>query len=62
MVELLNVAEVARYLKVHQATIYRLLKRHEIPAFRVGGKWRLNRLVIDQWMKEREAIDGLKVV
>jgi len=34
--EILTVEEVAEFLKVHAATIYKLLKRREIPAFRVG--------------------------
>ena len=60
MDDLLTAEELARHLKVHHATIYRLLKKHEIPAFRIRGKWRFNRQVIDQWVKEREAIDGFK--
>jgi excisionase family DNA binding protein len=30
----LTVREVAEYLRVHQATIYRLLKEQKLPAFR----------------------------
>jgi Helix-turn-helix domain len=29
--------EVSRYLHVHPSTLYRLLKRGEIPAFRIGS-------------------------
>ncbi len=32
----LTVEEVARYLHVHQSTIYRLLRQKELPAFKVG--------------------------
>jgi excisionase family DNA binding protein len=55
MGELLNVSEIARYLKVTPATIYRLLKKGRIPAFRVGGNWRFNLEAIDKWMREGEA-------
>jgi excisionase family DNA binding protein len=37
MPPLLTVVEVARYLRVHPATTYRLLSKRTIPAFRVAG-------------------------
>ena len=45
----LTVKEVAAYLRVHQSTIYRLLKAHQLPAFRVGSDWRFNIEAIDGW-------------
>jgi excisionase family DNA binding protein len=35
--KVMTVRELSAYLRVHPSTIYRLLKRHEIPAFRVGS-------------------------
>ena len=46
---LLTVKEAADYLRVNQTTIYRLLRRSEIPAFKVGGDWRFNLESIDNW-------------
>jgi excisionase family DNA binding protein len=40
---LLTVGEIADYLRVNPTTIYRRLKRQELPAFKVGGNWRLKR-------------------
>jgi excisionase family DNA binding protein len=51
---ILTVGELADYLHVHRATIYRLLKRNEIPGFRVGADWRFRREQIDAWREERE--------
>ncbi len=52
----LTVGEVAKYLRVHQTTIYRLLKTHQLPAFRVGSDWRFNLETIEKWMhQERQA-------
>ncbi|HSR58476.1 MAG TPA: helix-turn-helix domain-containing protein [Candidatus Binataceae bacterium] len=45
----LTVKEVADYLHVHQSTIYRMLKRAQLPAFRVGSDWRFNIENIDRW-------------
>jgi excisionase family DNA binding protein len=45
----LTVKEAADYLHVHQSTIYRMLKRSQLQAFRVGSDWRLNVETIDRW-------------
>ena len=50
----LNVKEVAEYLRVHKTMIYRLLKDKEIPAFRLGSDWRFNIESIDDWRRARE--------
>jgi len=47
--EVLTVADLCEYLRVHRSTIYRLLKARQIPAFRIGSDWRFNREHIDQW-------------
>ena len=39
MAEVLRLTEVAEYLRVHPSTIYRLLRRKELPAFKVGSDW-----------------------
>jgi excisionase family DNA binding protein/PAS domain S-box-containing protein len=46
---LLTVKELAHYLQVNQTTIYRLVRRSEVPAFKVGGNWRFNIESIDAW-------------
>jgi excisionase family DNA binding protein len=45
----LTVRELADYLHVHQSTIYRMLKRSQLPAFRIGSDWRFNVENIDRW-------------
>lgn len=52
--KVMTVVEVSEYLHVHPSTIYRLLRKKEIPAFRVGSDWRFNRESIDSWRNERE--------
>jgi len=56
----LTVKEVAAYLRVHQSTIYRLLKSHQLPAFRVGSDWRFNIEAIDHWRDaaQKAAVEG----
>jgi excisionase family DNA binding protein len=53
-VNTVTVGELSAYLHVHRATIYRMMKRHEIPAFHVGGYWRFNIDEIDLWRLQQE--------
>ena len=48
----MTVRELAWYLDCHPTTIYRLLRLHEVPAFRLGGDWRFWRDTIDEWIEE----------
>ena len=45
----LTVQEVSSYLRVHSSTIYRMLKKNQLPAFRVGSDWRFTVEAIDKW-------------
>jgi excisionase family DNA binding protein len=50
---LMTVREVAEHLRCHPATIYKLLKKRKIPAFKVGSDWRFNPKAIDQWLESQ---------
>ena len=52
MPEIMTVEEVARYLRVTEKTIYRLLKRKGIPASKVGHQWRFRKSLIDEWLQK----------
>lgn len=41
-VTLLTVKEVAAVLRVSPQTVYLMVKRGELPAFRVGSQWRFD--------------------
>jgi excisionase family DNA binding protein len=43
----LTVKEVAEYLRIPLPTMYYLLKRGRIPAFQVGGRWRIKASDVD---------------
>jgi excisionase family DNA binding protein len=51
---MLTVTELADYLKISRSMIYRLLKRGEIPGFKIGSDWRFNLDEIDQWLAKQE--------
>ena len=56
----MTVKELSDYLQVHPSTVYKLLRRGELPGFRIGTDWRFNAEVIDRWCMERnmKAPDG----
>lgn len=49
MRKLMTVEELADHLRLSERTIYRLLKKGNIPGIKVGGRWRFNQEVIDRW-------------
>lgn len=39
--EVLTVAQVADYLQMSDLTVYRLIQNKVLPAFKIGGSWRI---------------------
>jgi excisionase family DNA binding protein len=54
MVRVLTLEEVAEFLRVHPTTIYRLLRKGKIPAFKVGSDWRFNEDAVEKWVLDLE--------
>jgi excisionase family DNA binding protein len=50
----MTVAEVAAYFQVHPTTIYNLLRRGKLPAFKIGSDWRFDKDAIDKLMIDRQ--------
>lgn len=50
MPELMTLPELAQYLRFTRKTVYRLLKEGQIPAIRIGRKWRFDKDSIDDWL------------
>ena len=49
----LTVKEVARYLRVNQYTVYRLVTQKKLPAYKVGSQWRFKRSILEQWLESQ---------
>ena len=57
--DLMTCEEAAAYLRVHERTVGRLLKRGELPGVKVGRQWRLRRADLDAYLRgERPAGEG----
>jgi excisionase family DNA binding protein len=56
--KLLSADQVASYLKVDKFTVYRLVSRKKIPAFKVGNQWRFKRKMIDAWLLKNSNLEA----
>ncbi|HLW70600.1 MAG TPA: helix-turn-helix domain-containing protein [Candidatus Binataceae bacterium] len=54
MNKVITLEEMADYLRVHPSTIYRLLRKNQLPAFKVGSDWRFNLESVDKWINQAE--------
>jgi len=52
--EIMTADEVAEYLRMNRPMIYRLLKRKELPGFKIGTDFRVRRADIDGWIVKKE--------
>ena len=46
----LTVRDVAGYLRLSEAKVYRLAREGNVPAFRLGKSWRFRKDLLDAWM------------
>jgi excisionase family DNA binding protein len=53
MTRLINIEELADYLRIQKQTIYNWLNQGKISGIKVGGVWRFDRKDIDDWLKSR---------
>ena len=52
--ELLDVKQVASYLKLHEVTVLSFARRGKLPGFKVGREWRFRVDDIRSWLEKRE--------
>jgi excisionase family DNA binding protein len=48
--EVLTIKEASKYLKVAPRTLYRHIREHNIPAFKLGREWRFIKSELDKWL------------
>jgi excisionase family DNA binding protein len=50
---IMTVKDVAKYLRMSEAKVYRLVKEGLLPAVRIGKTWRFRKDLLEDWLKER---------
>jgi excisionase family DNA binding protein len=53
--------EVAAHLRIHNSTVYRMIRRGELPFFRVGSEYRFHRPTIEAWTREQTTKSALEL-
>ena len=53
-IRLLTLTEAAILLQVSTRTLQRMIRNGKLPAFKVGGQWRLRETQLRQWVEDRE--------
>lgn len=55
-IKLLTLAEAATILKISKRTLHRMIQHRQIPAFKVGGQWRILESRFQEWVQDEENI------
>lgn len=50
--KVLTIKEVAEFLDLNEATIYRLVNSGEIPGKKIGRVWRFSKKVVNEWFEK----------
>lgn len=45
-----TIEDLSDYLKISKETLYKMVQRDEVPAFKIGNQWRFQKERIDQWL------------
>ncbi|MDF2651874.1 MAG: binding domain protein excisionase family [Paenibacillus sp.] len=53
----LTVDEIASYLGVHRDSVYTMVRKKEIPHFKVGVRILFRMETIESWMKQQESLN-----
>jgi excisionase family DNA binding protein len=52
-ITILTVRDVAKFLRLSEAKVYRLAKDGCIPSFRLGGSWRFRKDLLEEWTRDQ---------
>ena len=59
---IMDIKDVASYLKIKEQTVYRLVQHGKIPALKIGGQWKVKKDHIDRMFDEilQEKLNQIK--
>ena len=56
MRNLMDVDDLAKYLKLKKQTIYNWLNQRKISGIKLGGVWRFDKQEVDKWLKSQARV------
>jgi excisionase family DNA binding protein len=51
--EVMTLREASEYLGISPDTLYKYLGDRQIPAFKLGNRWRFKKDLLDRWMEKK---------
>jgi excisionase family DNA binding protein len=54
--DIMNIDELAEYLKLPKPTVYKLAQGGKIPGRKAGRQWRFHKEAIDRWLSAMPAV------
>lgn len=51
MKKLLDIDDLAKYLRLQKQTIYNWLNQKKISGMKIGGVWRFDKQEVDRWLR-----------
>jgi excisionase family DNA binding protein len=51
--EVMNIKQASQYLGVSTDTLYKYVYKEQIPAFKLGNRWKFKKSLLDRWMDEK---------
>ena len=51
--EVMNLRQASQYLGVSPDTLYRYICEGEVPAFKLGNRWKFKKTILDRWMERK---------
>ena len=51
--EVMTLREASQYLGISPDTLYKYLSERQIPAFKLGNRWRFKKDLLDRWMEKK---------
>ena len=54
---IMTVHDVAQYLRLSEAKVYKMAQTGRVPAFRIGKTWRFTKEMIDEWIRREAGVN-----
>ena len=54
--EVMTLREASEYLGISPDTLYKYLGEDQIPAFKLGNRWRFKKDLLDRWMEMKSEV------